>query len=66
MDRLTFALVAIAVVLLAVLPFFAPAAGAEATGEEAGPSLREALAEDHRTGKITADEYDEAMREEGP
>ncbi len=64
MDRLTFALVALAVALLAVLPLLRPEPSPQTLHEEAEPSLRSALEEDLRTGKITPEEYAEAAREE--
>ena len=63
MDRLTFILVALAVVLLAVLPLVRPGVSSETPHEEAQPSLRSALDEDLRTGKISAEEYAAAQRE---
>ncbi len=64
MDRLTLILVALAVVLLAVLPLLRPGASTETPHDEARPSLRSALEEDLRTGKISAEEYATAEREE--
>ncbi len=63
MDRLTFALVALAVVLLAVLPLVQLQRSAPPPRAEAEPSLRAALEEDLRTGKITPAEYAQAERE---
>jgi hypothetical protein len=64
MDRLTLILVALAVALLAVLPLLRPGVPSATPHEEAQPSLRSALAEDLRTGKISAEEYAAAEREE--
>lgn len=65
MDRLTFALVALAVVALAVLPLLRGTPVAAPARGESDPSLREALEEDLRTGKITADAFRQAAEEEG-
>jgi hypothetical protein len=64
-DSLTFALVAITVVALAVLPCFGAAPDRAPDVRPDGPSLAQALSEDLRTGKITSEEYERAMQEDG-